>query len=133
VKLAPECYDCLKRLILQASNLATEDTLLKQRAEEEATRILDDEFSYSQLSIVIATKIHNVIKEVTHNPDPYRAMKEKEMTIARELYSELSLRAEAASRRRGRKRSNLYRDDFEDCLKLAAAANAIDFFREHDR
>jgi len=70
VKLAPECYDCLKRLILQASNLATEDTLLKQRAEEEATRILDDEFSYSQLSIVIATKIHNVIKEVTHNPDP---------------------------------------------------------------
>jgi len=41
------------------------------------------------------------------------------------------LRAEAASRRRGRKRSNLYRDDFEDCLKLAAAANAIDFFREH--
>jgi uncharacterized protein with ATP-grasp and redox domains len=105
---------------------------LKRRAEEEATRILDDEFSYSQLSIVIATKIHNVIKEVTHNPDPYRAMKEKEMTIARELYLELSLRAEAASQRRGRKRNNLYRDDFKHCLKLAAAANAIDFFREHD-
>ncbi len=130
MKLAPECYDCLQRLIWQASHLATEDTLLQRRAAEEATRILDDEFSYSQISIVIATKIHNVIKGVTHNPAPYRAMKEKEMAIARELYPELSLRAEAASQRRGRKRSNLYNDDFEACLKLAAAANAIDFFRE---
>ncbi len=52
------------------------------------------------------------------------------MAIARELYLELSLRAEAASRRRGRKRSNLHRDDLPNCLRLAAAANAIDFFRE---
>ena len=116
MKSAPDCYDCLKRLILQASNLATDDTLLRQRAVEEATRILDGEFSYSQLSIAIATKIHNVIREVTDNPDPYKAMKEKEMIIARELYLELSLRAEAASRRRGRKRSNLYKDSFRDCL-----------------
>jgi len=56
-----------------------------------------------------------VIKEVTHNPDPYRVMKEKEMAIARELYPEIRLR---------------YEDDFEGCLKLAAAANVIDFFRE---
>jgi hypothetical protein len=97
---------------------------------KEAMKILDDEFSYSQLSIVIATKIHKVVREVTHNPDPYRAMKEREMTLARELYPELSLRAEAASRRRGKKRSNLYKDELRGCLKLAAAANVIDFFRE---
>jgi uncharacterized protein with ATP-grasp and redox domains len=79
---------------------------------------------------VIATKIHKVVREVTHNPDPYRAMKEREMTLARELYPELSLRAEASIRKRGRKQSNLYKDDLRGCLKLAAAANAIDFFRE---
>lgn len=130
MKISPECYQCLQRLIHQAATLATDNNLLKQKAIEEALRILDDEFSYDQISIVIATKIHQVIKEITHNPDPYRVMKEKEMAIARELYSELSLRAEAASRRRGRKRSNLYKGDFEGCLKLATAANAIDFFRE---
>jgi len=130
VKISLECYECLQRLIHQAATLATDNNLLKQKAIEEALRILDDEFSYDQISIVIATKIHQVIKEITHNPDPYRRMKEKEMAIARELYPELSLRAEAASRRRGRKRSNLYKDDFEGCLKLATAANAIDFFRE---
>ena len=91
MKLAPDCYACLKRLIRQAANLATDDTLLKQRAIKAATRILDNEFSYDQISIVIATKIHKVIKDVTHNTDPYRAMKENEMEIAQELYPELSL------------------------------------------
>jgi len=130
MKLATQCYDCLKRLVCQAAELATDDALARAKAIEEAVKVLDDEFSYEQMSIVIATKIHKVIQEVTQNPDPYRAMKEKEMTIARELYPELSLRAEAASRRRGRKRSNLHKNDFSNYLRLAAAANAIDFFRD---
>ena len=117
MKLAPYCYECLRRLLCQAADLATDDASLKQRATEEAMKILDSEFSYSQLSIVIATKIHKVIKEVTHNLDPYKAMKEREMTLSRELYPELR---------------SLYKDDLRGCLKLAAAANAIDFFREPD-
>jgi uncharacterized protein with ATP-grasp and redox domains len=115
MKLAPSCYECLHRLICQAAKLATNDVSLKQRAIKEAMKILDDEFSYSQLSIAIATKIHKVVREVTHNPDPYREMKEKEMTLASELYPELRSR---------------YKDGLRDCLELAAAANAIDFFRE---
>ena len=115
MKLKPGCYECLQRLLCQAADLATDDVSLKQRAIEEAMKILDNEFSYSQLSIVIATKIHKVVKEVTHNPDPYKAMKEREMTLARDLYPELRFR---------------YQDDLRGCLKLAAAANVIDFFRE---
>jgi len=115
MKLAPDCYECLRRLLCQAADLATNDASLKQRAIKEAMKILDDEFSYSQVSIVIATKINKVVREMTHNPDPYRAMKEREMTLARELYPELRSR---------------YNDNFRGCLKLAAAANVIDFFRE---
>lgn len=115
MKLAADCYECLRRLLCQAAELATEDASLKQRAIKEAMKILDNEFSYSQLSIVIATKVHQIVREVTHNPDPYRAMKEREMTLARELYPGLRPR---------------YKDELRGCLKLAAAANAIDFFRE---
>jgi uncharacterized protein with ATP-grasp and redox domains len=115
MKLAPGCYECLHRLICQAAELATDDVSLKQRTIKEAMKILNDEFSSSQLSIAIATKIHKVVREVTHNPDPYRAMKKREMTLARELYPELKSR---------------YKDELQGCLKLAAAANAIDFFRE---
>jgi len=117
MKLATDCYACIRRLIYQAAGLATGDASLKQRAIKEAMKILNDEFSYSQLSIAIATKIHKMVRKVTHNPDPYRAMKEREMTLARELYPELRSR---------------YKDDLRGCLKLAAAANAIDFFREPD-
>jgi len=117
MKLTPDCYKCLRRLIYQAADLATENASLKQRAIEEATQILDNEFSYSQVSIVIATKIHKVVREITRNPDPYRVMKEREMRIARESYPELRSR---------------YKEDLRGCLKLAAAANVIDFFREPD-
>jgi uncharacterized protein with ATP-grasp and redox domains len=115
MKLAPDCYECLRRLIHQAAELATDDASLKQSAINEAMKILDDEFSYSQLSIVIATKIHKIVREVTRNPDPYRAMKEREMTLGIELYPQLK---------------PSYKDELRKCLKLAAAANAIDFFRE---
>jgi len=47
--------------------------------------------------------------------NPYRAMKEREMTLARETYPELR---------------SQYQEDLRGCLKLAAAANVIDCFRE---
>jgi len=130
MKMAPGCYECLLRLVHQAAELATDDVPLKQRAIREATKILDHEFSTSQLSLGIAARIHRIVREVTHNPDPYRAMKEREMSLVRELYPELSLRAEAASQRRGRQRSNLPEDELRGRLQLAAAANALDFFKD---
>jgi uncharacterized protein with ATP-grasp and redox domains len=121
MRLAPGCYECLRRLVHQAAELATDDVSLKQRAIRDAMKILDDEFSSSRLSLGIAAKIHKIVREVTHNHDPYRTMKEREMTLARELYPELSLRA---------KRSNLPEDELRGRLQLAAAANALDFFKD---
>jgi uncharacterized protein with ATP-grasp and redox domains len=121
MRLAPGCYNCLRRLVHQVAELATDDVSLKQRAIREAMKILDNEFSSSRLSLGIAAKIHKIVREVTHNPDPYRTMKEREMTLARELYPELSLRA---------MRSNLHEDELRGHLQLAAAANALDFFKD---
>jgi uncharacterized protein with ATP-grasp and redox domains len=121
MKLAPGCYECLRRLIHQAAELATDDVSLRQRAISQAMKTLDDEFSCGQLSLGIAAKIHRIVREVTHNPDPYRRMKKREMALARELYAELSFRA---------KRSNPCRDELRGCLQLAAAANALDFFKD---
>lgn len=121
MRLVPDCYECLRRLVHQAAELASDDVSLKQRAIRDAMKILDDEFPSSRLSLGIAAKIHKLVREVTHNHDPYGAMKEREMTLARELYPELSLRA---------RRSNLYKDELRRCLQLAAAANALDFFKD---
>ena len=123
MRLAPGCYECLRRLVRQAAELATDDVSLKQRAIRGAMKILDDEFSYSQVSLVIATRIHKIVREMTRNPDPYRAMKEREMTLARELFPDLSLQA---------RRGDLYKDELRGHLQLAAAANALDFFKDLD-
>lgn len=117
MKVFPGCYDCLGRLVHQAAGLATEDERLRQKAVEGAMGILDREFFTEQVSIVIATRIHELIRDVTGNPDPYLAMKENEMAIARELFPRVKLQ---------------YKDTIGDYIRLAAAANAIDFFRSPD-
>ena len=133
MKLAPDCYECLRRLIGQAAELATDDPLLQQTAVAEATKILEDEFSYDQLSIVIATKIHRVIRSITGNPDPYRARKEREMALARRLSTEISTQVRTMGRvmpGSGTEDDNAYRDALRGCIRLAAAANSLDFFKE---
>jgi len=117
MKISSECYDCLGRLICQAGKLATNDELLRQRAVGKATNVLDREFSSEQISIAIATKLHKIIRDVTGNPDPYRTVKEDELVVAGELFSKVK---------------GHYKDTVNDYIKLAAVANAIDFFRSLD-
>jgi len=132
MKPAPDCYECLQRLIPQAVGLATEDASLRQHVTGEAHRILEEEFSYSRLCIVVASRIHRVIREMTGAHDPYRAMKEREMRLARELYSELSSRLREVNPGGREVRGDSGGDGLRGYLELAAAANAIDHFRELD-
>ena len=71
MKLTANCYQCLDNLILQAAGLATKDNELKTKAIEQGREILKSNFSVETVSIVVATKIHDVIKRVTQNQDPY--------------------------------------------------------------
>jgi len=114
MKVAKQCYGCLQRLVYQASSLASEDIHIRQSAIDRGLQVLGENYSDDEVSIVIATKIHDIIKEVTQNPDPYREMKAREITLARELCSEI--RGECVN-------------DFYGCLKIAASGNTIDFFR----
>jgi len=88
----------------------------KSKAIEEGLKVLDDSFSYNEVSIVIATKIHDAIKKVTQNPDPYRGMKDMEISSSKELFNDISPE----------------HNDLRSCLRLAALGNAIDFFRPPD-
>ena len=116
MKVSKDCYECLQRLAYQAAELATDDEPAKARAAGESLKILGDDFSLDSVSIVVATKIHDIIKEITQNPDPYREMKDKEIALARELSQA----------------SKLKHEDFTSCLRFAALGNNIDFFRPLD-
>jgi uncharacterized protein with ATP-grasp and redox domains len=114
LKLYRECYQCLSNLVVQAVEMATENEQLREKARKEGLKILDEDFSYDAVSIVVATRIHNIIKGITQNPDPYRFMKNTEIETARELF--LKLRGS-------------FGDSFKDLLQLAVLGNTLDFFR----
>jgi len=118
MKASQQCHSCLANLVDQAACLAADgDEQLRKQATEEGLKLLQKEFSLHEVSIVVATELHRVIRKITGNADPYRQMKDREIAAARELYREMN--AEKL-------------DDFRGCLELAAKANAIDFFRPID-
>jgi uncharacterized protein with ATP-grasp and redox domains len=116
MKACNYCYECLQKLAHQAAELATNNKTVEARAVEEGLKILHDDFSLDCVSIVVATKMHDVIKEITGNPDPYRPMKDKEIAVARELSQQIKVKD----------------NSFISCLKFAALGNTMDFFRPLD-
>jgi len=116
MKASNYCYECLQKLAYQAAELATNDEKAKARAMEESLKILRDDFSTDCVSIVVATEMHDAVKRITGNPDPYREMKDREIAVARELSKQIKVEDE----------------NFASCLKFAALGNTIDFFRPLD-
>ena len=116
MKATKYCYECLQKLACQAAELASDDEPTKARATEESLKILQDNFSTDGVSIVVATKIHDAIKQITQTPDPYREMKDKEIAVARELSRQIKVE----------------HDSFSSCLRFAALGNTIDFFKPLD-
>ena len=117
MKISESCYECLRNLIYQAAELATDDKAIREGVLQEGLKTLDSDFSFDEVSIVVAGKIHDVIKQMTGNPDPYYRMKQKEMEVASELYYEMKSK---------------YSDGFKGLLKLAVLGNTLDFFRPFD-
>lgn len=115
MKAASDCYQCLRRLVYQAAELATSDGPLRAKAIEEGLKIVEQNFSSDEITITIATKIHSAVKEITGNADPYRGMKDEEIRICRELCQGLSPA-----------------QDFKSLLGLSVLGNSMDFFRGAD-
>ncbi len=115
MKAASDCYQCLRRLAYQAAELATSDAPLRAKAIEEGLKIVEQNFSYDEITITVATKIHSAVKEITGNPDPYRGMKDEEIRISRELCHGLNPA-----------------QDFKGLLELAVLGNSMDFFTGTD-
>lgn len=117
MKISTECRDCLKSLAIQASQYATDNLLLREKARKQAEDILSERLKPDSISIVIATAMHDAIRKATGNADPYRLMKDIEIEESRVLFDLVK---------------DNYKESFTEYLKLAALANAIDFFKPID-
>ncbi len=114
MKVSTECYDCLRRLAQQAVELATEDDKIGEQAMKAALHVLDRDFSPDVVSVEVATRIHDKVKVISQNPDPYRKVKDKEIAVAKRLSAKLT---------------RVYNNGFWDVLKFSVLGNSMDFFR----
>jgi damage-control phosphatase, subfamily I len=113
--IRPECYPCLERLVRLAVDLATPDPEVRRRALREAYGLLDQEFGPDAIPATIANRMLPVIYQCSGNRDPFAARKAAATEMAARIYPRLA---------------PAYGDDLESLLRLAAAGNALDFFRE---
>ncbi len=102
------------KLADQACDFATEHAGLREEAKRAARELIEDRLRPGIISIEVAEPMHNLIKRVTGNRDPYRRFKDIEISEARKLFMLVK---------------DGYKEDFVDYLRLAAQGNAMDFFR----
>jgi len=114
MRVTHHCNNCLSKLVVQAVELAADHPGMRELARSRAELVLNEKFQPGSISTIIASELQEVVRKTTGNPDPYRTMKDGEIVMAGKLYNAMK---------------GLYRENFEDYLKLAALGNAIDFFR----
>lgn len=117
MSIQPECHPCLERLIDLTVGMATTNPALQAEARLQARAILETEFSPQAISACIANKFHQTIKAVTGNPDPFLPRKRVETEMARTIAAKIIPGWGSTP---------------DACLALAAAGNALDFFRSAD-
>ena len=112
--IRPECYPCLERLVGLAVELATPDREVRRQALQSACRRLDQEFGPDAIPAAIANRLLHLIHDLSGNIDPFAARKAAATARAARMHQRLA---------------PAYGDDLESLLRLAAAGNALDFFR----
>ncbi len=118
MEIQPECYACLEQLVHLVVDLSSSDKIVKKQAAAAALEILGREFPRpGAIPALIASRFQRAIREVSGTPDPFASRK----AAATAFLARMHRRLGAACGQ-----------DLASLLELAAAGNAIDFFRAED-
>jgi hypothetical protein len=107
------CIPCFSRQALEASCLASADPSIRERSIRAVLRELSN-VSWNTSPAHIGRKIHQLIKKVTGNLDPYASVKKKFNELALKFYPNLEEEVKMVS------------DPLATAIKIALAGNIID-------
>lgn len=108
-----DCVSCLMRQAGEAAVAATQDTRLREAALRRVLRLMAH-MDWRRSPPAMAQEVHRLIREATHNPDPYAAVKEQ-----------LNRRA-AMLEPAWRKRFGEVFPPFEAAVRMAIVGNLLD-------
>ena len=113
MKTSLDCIPCILRQTLDAARMVSADNAVHEQILREVLRWTGD-LDLSQSPPELAQRIHRRLREITRQPDPYRALKERTNQAALELLP--TLRAEIAASS----------DPLITAARIAIAGNHID-------
>ncbi|MBC8385709.1 MAG: DUF89 family protein [Candidatus Cloacimonetes bacterium] len=108
-----DCLPCFLQQALRAGRIATDDEAIIKKLLDEVGAMIKEipmENTPPQTGAIIYPKI----SEITNNADPYKVIKEKNITHALHLYPELKKKVEKSD------------DSLLTAIRLAVAGNVID-------
>lgn len=108
-----DCLPCFLQQALRAGRIATDDEAIIKKLLDEVGAMIKEipmENTPPQTGAIIYQKI----SEITNNADPYKVIKEKNITHALHLYPELKKKVEKSD------------DSLLTAIRLAVAGNVID-------
>ncbi len=108
-----DCIPCFLRQTLEVVRLATDDESIHEQILREVLKLTAD-MDLHQSPPAMARRIHQRIRELTENPDPYRNSKQEHNQLALQLYEELELNIQRSA------------NPLETAVRLAIAGNIID-------
>ena len=108
-----DCIPCFVRQSLDSVRMMTPDEAVHERLLREVLRVLG-EMDMRQSPPAMAQRIHRVIRKLTGQSDPYRAIKDRFNRLALDIYPRLKARVEGSA------------NPMETAIRLAIAGNVID-------
>jgi len=108
-----DCIPCFVRQSLDSVRMMTPDEAVHERLLREVLHVLG-EMDMRQSPPAMAQRIHRVIRKLTGQSDPYRAIKDRFNRLALDIYPRLKARVERSA------------NPMETAIRLAIAGNVID-------
>ena len=109
-----ECIPCSQRQAVDAARMITDDEELQERILREVMKAIL-KIDWNKTPPEISRVVHQVVKEIGKNQDPYKDVKKEYNDLALRLYPELKEKTEGSD------------DPIMTAIKLAIAGNVIDF------
>jgi len=109
-----ECIPCIFRQALDAARLAGADEPAQKRIFDELCKVIPG-FSLAASPLEIDRAMFRLVRRITGNNDPYKAIKENNNQFARSLYPKLQGRMKRAA------------DKLLTAIEIAIAGNIIDY------
>jgi uncharacterized protein with ATP-grasp and redox domains len=113
LKLTPECISCLLRQVLEACEASGSDPTVQYNALREAIACLNSLDLDQSDHVTVGSDLHQIVRQVTGNPDPYLEIKKLSNRVALDWLSEHA--------------GTVRNPPFLQALSIAAGGNIIDY------